>query len=106
MHSAAIVSDELPKEASTERRAGANITPDKGLQRRLDFIIEKGGKGEGEKYERIVIAVRITTMEDFAFVVQLRGLSESSDESHPTTLEGVSDGTIVTAAAFKPFSRG
>jgi len=46
-------------------------------------------------YDKIVIDVRIITMDVFPFVDQLRGFSASSEESHPTIFEPVSEATIV-----------
>jgi len=43
----------------------------------------------------MVIEVKMMTMDVFAFADQLRGLSASSAESHPTILEPVSEATIV-----------
>jgi hypothetical protein len=46
-------------------------------------------------YDKMVTEVKMMTIEVFALVDQLRGLSASSEESHPTILEPVSEATIV-----------
>jgi hypothetical protein len=72
IHKAARVSEVLPKSARTDRKAGANMTPDKVLK--LEH--------RHRTYETMAIAVRINPIKPFCRLGQFRGFCGSCSSSH------------------------